>query len=81
MEESAEQQERDVEEEREDSVPLYTKLSRFDVELLEKMVPLLHHYNLIPSPTKKHAISFSIRTTAVLLRKMIESKSEVKIGE
>ena len=71
-------EERDAEE-REDLVPLYTKIPRDDSELLEKMVPLLHHYKLIPAPAKRHAISFAIRVAATLLKKMIEEgeKSEV----
>lgn len=67
-------QESEREQEEKDVVPLYVKVPKPIADILEKMTPLLYHYGLIPSPTKKNAISYCIKLTALMLKKYIESE-------
>jgi len=71
VEEKVEEQ---AEEEEGDYVPLYVKISKDDAEILEKMTPLLYHYNLIERPTKRQAITYAIRLTALMLKKMLDQE-------
>jgi len=71
---SISQEQKEVKEEEKGEVPLFVKIDQNDAVLLEKMIPLLFHYGFIRAATKKEAIAYCIRLTAVMLSKYIEGE-------